>query len=80
MQTRIVVLLDAKDWRRYPPINAPFWHEGTIEEILHQIGMAGDIPIEWHFSTEAAKQAVDLLLARRGYTGLITTVFTPYIR
>nr|WP_244210539.1 T7SS effector LXG polymorphic toxin [Rathayibacter rathayi] len=72
------VLTDAKDWQKYPPIAADFWQEGTLTEIKKQVAAAGDTPVEWHFSTEAAKQAVDLLLRDEGFEGAIRTVHTPY--
>ncbi|MHC2186344.1 hypothetical protein ACVLV4_002002, partial [Rathayibacter agropyri] len=72
------VLIDAKDWRKYPPLKETFWQKKTLKDIKRQGAAAGATPIEWHFSTEAAKQAVDLLLKEEGIEGAIRTVYTPY--
>ncbi|PWJ60868.1 Tox-REase-5 domain-containing protein, partial [Rathayibacter iranicus] len=72
------VLIDAKDWQKYPPLKPQFWKEKALDDIIKQVKAAGDTPVEWHFSTEAAKQAVDLLLETKGLEGAIRTVYTPY--
>ncbi|AAT90091.1 hypothetical protein ATY41_06100 [Leifsonia xyli subsp. xyli] len=72
------VLLDAKDWQKYPPLNQTFWQEGTLEQIGNQIRAANGMRIEWHLSTQAAKDAVDKMLEKQGWTGDITTVYTPF--
>lgn len=70
------VLLDAKDWRGYPPANRSFWHEGTLDEAMRQLRAARGKLIEWHFSTPQAKAAVDALF-RANRLGGITTIYTP---
>ncbi|AZZ55546.1 hypothetical protein C7V51_06355 [Rathayibacter iranicus] len=72
------VLIDAKDWQKYPPLKPQFWKTKALDDIIKQVKAAGDTPVEWHFSTEAAKQAVDLLLTEEGIEGAIRTVYTPY--
>lgn len=72
------VLLDAKDWRGYPPAGQDFWHGGTLDEIMRQLNAADGTPIEWHFSTESARNAVDSLLRQNNLGDAITTVVTPF--
>jgi hypothetical protein len=72
------VLLDAKDWKGYPPSGAAFWHEGVLKEIDGQLRAAGETPIEWHFSTEVAKRKVDAMLKKESLEGVIRTVTTPF--
>lgn len=72
------VLLDAKDWKGFPPLDEDFWHAKTLKEIRGQLAASGDMRIEWHFSTQAAKDAVDELLDEYGMAGAIDTVFTPF--
>lgn len=74
------VLLDAKDWRGYPPPGETFWHSGVIEEIRNQRAAAGDVPIEWHFSTLENKQMADMFIEKNGdLVGKVTTIHTPFI-
>lgn len=71
------VLLDAKDWRGFPPANTDFWHNGALDEIMRQANAADGTAVEWHFSTESAKDAVDDLLRTHNLVDHITTVVTP---
>jgi len=70
------VLLDAEDWERYPPLGQDFWQDGTLNEATRQLNAAGGTPIEWHFSTQPAADAVRDLFADRGIEG-INVVVTP---
>lgn len=70
------VLLDAKDWDKYPPANTTFWFQSTLKEAISQIRAAKGMSIEWHFSTQQAKEAVDALFEREGIRG-IRTIVTP---
>lgn len=74
------VLLDAKHWDNYPPAGTDFWYSGTLKEIRDQLNATRgtDTRIEWHLSSQSAKDAVDLLLEEKGLLGEITTVYTPF--
>jgi hypothetical protein len=72
------VLLDAKDWEGYAPADAGFWHNNALKEVRKQIDAANGTPIEWHFSTQKAKDAVDAMF-RNERLSEITTVVTPKI-
>ncbi|WP_338849796.1 DUF6861 domain-containing protein [Massilia sp. W12] len=56
------VLIDAKDWEKFPPLDAEFWYAKTRNDAKKQIEAARGMPIEWHFSTLSAKNAVRDLL------------------
>jgi hypothetical protein len=71
-------LLDAKDWRNFPPLNKDFWHKATLDEARRQLGAANGTAIEWHFSTQGAADAVAGLFKANGITG-IKIVVTPKI-
>ena len=70
------MLLDAKDWEKYPPSDADFWESGTLKDAQNQFVAANGTPIEWHFSTREGKNAVDELFAKHGTT-YVNTVLTP---
>jgi hypothetical protein len=54
------VLLDSKDWRGYPPADADFWIEKTLDEAVRQTiaARASGTPIEWVVATEQAAKAI----------------------
>lgn len=70
------VLLDAKDWKGFPPRDADFWKHEVVEQARDQLKAAGGAPIEWHFSTVEAKQTVMSLFEQRQVSG-IKLVVTP---
>ena len=70
------VLLDAKNWERFPPDNSDFWHKGTLREAQAQIEAAKGMPIEWHFSTRESLQVVKLLFREQNISG-IKLINTP---
>ncbi|MCP8462442.1 Tox-REase-5 domain-containing protein [Pseudomonas sp. ZM23] len=69
------VLLDAKDWRGYPPEGTVFWQKGVIKDALRQIEFAGGTPIEWHVSTQSAATSLREVIGQKGIK--INVVFTP---
>lgn len=71
------VLLDAKDWKGYPPKGADFWQDGVTKQARDQFEAAGGMPIEWHFSSREGLDAVYTLLETEDITG-ITLVLTPH--
>lgn len=60
------VLLDAKEWDNYPPLDTTFWQSGTLDEATRQLAAAGTTPVEWVFSTQEAADAVADLFAANG--------------
>jgi Restriction endonuclease fold toxin 5 len=70
------VLLDAKDWRGFPPSDTVFWHNSTLIEARAQIDAAKGLPIEWHFSSEGGLQATRRLFNEQNIRE-INLVFTP---
>lgn len=71
-------LLDAKDWKNYPPDGVEFWKQGTIDEAMKQIRAANGMPVEWHFSSSKGFDAVQTLFSGREVTG-IRLVLTPAV-
>ena len=71
------VLLDAKDWKGYPPKGTLFWQDSVGKQALDQIAAARGMPIEWHFSSQDGMDAVKTLLATEDFTG-IKLVLTPH--
>jgi hypothetical protein len=71
-------LLDAKDWVNYPPLNTSFWHANALQEARSQVIAANGTAIEYHFSTQAAADAVNGLFKANGIAG-IRIVVTPSI-
>lgn len=69
------VLLDAKDWKGYPPAGATFWQKDVVKQALNQTNAADGVPIEWHFSAQAGMDAVHTLFEKEGVTD-ITLVLT----
>lgn len=70
------VLLDAKDWKKYPPGRAAFWQEEVIKQASLQLSAAQGVAIEWHFSAKESLDLVREILKRERLTG-ITVVLTP---
>ncbi|WP_338849794.1 Tox-REase-5 domain-containing protein [Massilia sp. W12] len=68
------VLIDAKDWRKYPPLEEIFWHANVVADAQKQLIAAGKTKVEWLFSTKEAKDAVEELLASNGLDS-ITCIF-----
>lgn len=69
------VLLDAKDWKKYPPDGASFWMDKTLRDAQTQLRAAKGIPVEWHFSNERARQVVSKLFVKERIN--IALVLTP---
>lgn len=69
------VLLDAKDWKGYPPPGTKFWQEGLSEQARSQIKAANGMPIEWHFSTQESMDITQTFLKKAQLDG-ITPVLT----
>ena len=59
------VLLDAKDWTGYPPLNADFWHEELLKQARNQVRAANSVPVEWHFSSQSGLDAAKDLLKEK---------------
>lgn len=57
------VLIDAKDWRGYPPQDTEFWQEDLLKQARNQVNASGGIPIEWHVSTKEAQVAIGRVFA-----------------
>ena len=60
------VLVDAKDWKGWPPENGNAtiwkkWREKTLEEATGQIKAAPNTPIEWVVATQRSANEVKLL-------------------
>lgn len=72
------VLLDAKDWKNYPPLSQKFWKDGTVDGIRRQVAVADGMPIEGHFTTEAAKDTIDELILDARLMGQIDAILTPF--
>ena len=72
------VLLDAKDWRRYPPGHAYFWQKKVIKQASQQLHAARGVAIEWHFSSKAGLELVRGVL-RQEHIARIRLVLTPKI-
>jgi hypothetical protein len=70
------VLLDAKDWKNYPPESARFWKDNAHEEAVAQLKAANGAPIEWHFSGRKGYDAVNDLFHDEDVQG-IRLVITP---
>jgi hypothetical protein len=64
------VLLDAKDWKGYPPAGATFWQKDVVKQALSQTNAANGMPIEWHFSAQAGMDAVHTLFEKEGVTDI----------
>lgn len=68
------VLLDAKDWKGFPPKDTVFWTENVLKEAKSQLEAAKGVPIEWHFSTQSGRDAVLGLFRDRDITGITLVV------
>jgi hypothetical protein len=72
------VLLDAKDWQKWPPGDKKFWHEGVLKDAERQRDAAQGVPIEWHVSTREKADVLNALFKSKRI-GYIKTVHTPKI-
>lgn len=72
------VLLDAKDWKWYPPQKTKFWRDSTVLDALRQIDAAHGVPIEWHFSTLSGLEEVRTLFEYENIRE-ISLVLTPML-
>ncbi|MCC6539465.1 MAG: hypothetical protein IT162_18075 [Bryobacterales bacterium] len=74
------VLLDAKDFNKWPPDSPPFLRNKAIDDLAKeaqdQLRAAQGTPIEWHVSTAQKAQEVADILADRGLDG-IRVIHTP---
>ncbi|MES2117268.1 MAG: Tox-REase-5 domain-containing protein [Pseudomonadota bacterium] len=70
------VLLDAKDWKGYPPKDVDFWQKKLSQQANNQLTAAKGIPVEWHFSTQESLFAVRRALDAEQVSG-IRLVLTP---
>lgn len=70
------VLLDAKDWKGYPPTDWDFWHKKVVREAQHQVEAANGTPIEWHFPQRDALDAVKGVFDDKKIQG-IKLILTP---
>lgn len=70
------VLLDAKDWKGYPPKDVDFWQKKVSQQANNQLIAAKGIPVEWHFSTQESLFAVRRALDAEQVNG-IRLVLTP---
>lgn len=70
------VLLDAKDWKGYPPKDTEFWKGDLLDQAENQTKAARGTPIEWHFSSPEGMQAVKQLFKDEEVAG-IRLVLTP---
>jgi hypothetical protein len=77
------VLLDAKGpgYASFVGTNGEFqsWWGGAgdfVSQAQRQLGVAGGVPIEWHFAEDAAARATRLLFQQNGISG-ISVLFSP---
>ncbi len=63
-------LIDAKDWKKWPPEDKAFWRKNVLEEARDQVKAAKGTPIEWHFSTREKADYVRGFLRENGVQGL----------
>lgn len=64
------VLLDAKDWKNYPPPDTEFWKDDILREAKAQTLAANGQVVEWHFSSPHGYNAVQDLFQKRGIEGI----------
>lgn len=70
------VLLEAKDWKGFPPKDADFWETKTLKQAISQIRAANGLPVEWHFSKQESIGAVQNLFEKNDING-VSLVHTP---
>lgn len=70
------VLLDAKDWKNYPPSDYDFWESDVLGQASAQRKAGNGSVIEWHFRSREARDAVYSLFQRERVPGIIL-VTTP---
>ncbi|HEV7816141.1 MAG TPA: Tox-REase-5 domain-containing protein [Janthinobacterium sp.] len=70
------VLLEAKDWKGYPPRDATFWQDETVKQAKNQLRAANGTPVEWHFSTQKSLASVAQALRYKDVDG-VKLIFNP---
>jgi hypothetical protein len=70
------ILLDAKDWERWPPADRDFWNKNTLNEAIRQVKAAKGISIEWHVST-IEKATILKRFLRENNILQINIIYTP---
>jgi hypothetical protein len=70
------VLLDAKDWKNYPPDGTDFWEATILKGAKDQLRAANGTPVEWHFSSRKGFDAIATLFGSTRLKG-IHLVITP---
>ena len=74
------VLLDAKDWNDWPPLDRDFGINKVVKDAKKSSDVAKQTgkKLEWHVPTEAKKQQLDELFKSRSDLGIdIDVVVTP---
>ncbi|MBL9136515.1 MAG: hypothetical protein JNK85_11630, partial [Verrucomicrobiales bacterium] len=68
------VLLDSKDFKKWPPAEPRFLRDKAIADILtearSQVAAARGVAIEWHVSTQAKAQELRTILQQAGIRGI----------
>ncbi len=74
------VLLDAKDFSKWPPDGPPFLRDQAVKDIVKQAGdqlaAADGTPVEWHVPTQAKADELSGILSKQGLDD-IQLVVTP---